>query len=187
MILASKSPRRKELLSMLGLEFTVAAADIDETMPRGMPTEKAMAAVCKRKAAAVAASYPGELIIAADTIVVLGEVILGKPKTKEEAANMLRALSGNTHMVLTACCLWKDGITRTFVEKTNVRFRQLSYREIDAYIATGSPMDKAGAYGIQDQAAIFVEALEGDYYNVMGLPLCRLSEELLRMGVTILG
>ena len=187
LILASKSPRRRELLSMLGLEFTIETADIDETMDHTLSIEAAVAQVCEKKAAAVGANHPGELIVAADTIVVLEDRILGKPHTAEEAKAMLRSLSGRHHTVMTAFSIWQDGQAETHVEKTHVHFRTLTDAEIAAYVATGSPMDKAGAYGIQDQAAIFVEALEGDYYNVMGLPLCSLVQKLRKHGVAVLG
>lgn len=172
---------------MLGLEFDIMTADIDETMDPALSVEEAVAKVCEKKAAAVGSSHPGRLIIAADTIVVLEDRVLGKPHTEQEACDMLRSLSGRCHTVMTAFCLWKDGCADTHVEKTQVRFRALSEGEIRAYVATGSPLDKAGAYGIQDQAAIFVEALEGDYYNVMGLPLCSLVQRLRKQGVAVLG
>ena len=187
MILASQSPRRRELLSMLGLDFQIFTADIDETMDPACPVEQSVAEVCRKKAEAVGKAHPGELIIAADTVVVLENRILGKPHSEEEACAMLRSLSGRQHTVMTAFCLWQDGCADTHVEKTHVRFRTLSDEEIAAYVATGSPMDKAGAYGIQDQAAIFVEALDGDYYNVMGLPLCSLVQMLRKQGVSVLG
>ena len=187
LILASQSPRRRELLSMLGLDFTIITADIDETMNPALSIEDAVAEVCGRKAAAVGSSHPGDLIIAADTIVVLEDRILGKPHTEAEARAMLRSLSGRHHTVMTAFSLWKNGTADTHVEKTHVHFRELNDEEIAAYVATGSPMDKAGAYGIQDQASIFVEALEGDYYNVMGLPLCALAQKLRQHGVPVLG
>ena len=187
LILASQSPRRRELLSMLGLEFDIITADIDETMDPALSVEEAVAQVCRRKAEAVGQTRPGDLILAADTIVVVGSRVLGKPHTEEEAAAMLRSLSGRRHTVMTAFCLWQDGVAETHVEHTQLRFKPLSDAEIRGYVATGSPMDKAGAYGIQDQAAIFVEALDGDYYNVMGLPLCALVKCLRRRGVAVLG
>ena len=185
-ILASQSPRRRELLSMLGLTFDIITADIDETMDPTLPVDAAVAEVCRKKAEAVGAGHPGRLIVAADTIVVVDEQKLGKPRSADEARQMLRTLSGRSHTVMTGICLWQDGRYETHVEQTAIRFRPLSDAEIDAYVATGSPMDKAGAYGIQDQAAIFVEALDGDYYNVMGLPLCSLTKCLRHWGVTIL-
>lgn len=187
LILASQSPRRRELLSMLGLDFTIMTADIDETMDPALSVEDAVAEVCRKKAAAVGEKHPGDLIIAADTIVVLENKVLGKPHTEDEARDMLRSLSGRHHTVMTAFCLWKNGKADTHVEKTHVHFRALTDAEIHAYIATGSPMDKAGAYGIQDQAGIFVQALEGDYYNVMGLPVCALAGCLRDFGVKLLG
>ena len=186
-ILASQSPRRRELLSMLGLDFTIITADIDETMDEALSVEDAVAEVCRKKAEAVGVQNPGQLIVAADTIVVLENRVLGKPRTEEAAKDMLRSLSGRHHTVMTAFCLWKDGRADTHVEKTHVHFRALSEEEIAAYVATGSPMDKAGAYGIQDQAGIFVRALEGDYYNVMGLPLCSLVQKLREHGIMVLG
>ena len=185
-ILASQSPRRRGLLAMLGLEFEIFTADIDETMDPALSAEQAVAAVCERKARAVGEGHPGRLIVAADTIVVVDETILGKPHCKDEARAMLHSLSGRSHRVMTGFCLWRDGACETHVETTKLWFRDLSDGEIDAYVATGSPMDKAGAYGIQDQAAVFVQRLEGDYYNVMGLPLCALTQALRKWGVEVL-
>jgi len=186
-ILASQSPRRQELLGRLGLQFEIITADIDETMDKSLSVADAVMAVCAKKAAAVGKDHPGRLILAADTVVVVDETVLGKPHSEEEAFAMLRSLSGRTHQVLTGCCLWRDGIVETFCETTSIRFKPLSDAEIRAYIATGSPMDKAGAYGIQDHAAVFAEALEGDYYNVMGLPVCSVVKALRRCGIPVLG
>lgn len=186
-ILASQSPRRRELLSMLGLEFEIMTADIDETMDPSVSVEEAVAEISRKKAEAVGRNNPGRLIVSADTIVTVEGRILGKPHSREEARAMLQSLSGRSHTVMTAFCLYLDGSAETHVEKTEVVFKPLSLEEIDAYIATGSPMDKAGGYGIQDLAAVFVEALRGDYYNVMGLPLCALVKCLRRYGVPVLG
>jgi len=186
-ILASQSPRRRELLSMLGLTFEIITADIDETMDQTVCVEEAVAQVCRKKAEAVGRDHPGRLIVSADTIVVVEGKVLGKPHTEQEAFHMLRSLSGRSHTVMTAFCLYRDGAAETHVEKTDLQFKPLSDEEILAYIATGSPMDKAGAYGIQDGAAVFVEALQGDYYNVMGLPLCALVKRLRAKGVPVLG
>ena len=171
---------------MLGLEFEIFTADIDETMDPALSAEEAVAAVCERKARAVGEGHPGRLIVAADTIVVVDGKILGKPHCEDEARQMLHSLSGRSHRVMTGFCLWRDGACETHVETTKLWFRDLSDGEIDAYVATGSPMDKAGAYGIQDQAAVFVQRLEGDYYNVMGLPLCALTQALRKWGVEVL-
>ncbi len=187
LILASQSPRRRDLLSMLGLEFTVVTADIDETMDETLSVEEAVAEVCQRKAEAVAQLHPHDTIISADTIVVVDGKVLGKPRNEDHAREMLRSLSGRSHRVMTAFCIWQKGEAMTHVEITNLRFKPLSNEEINAYVATGSPMDKAGAYGIQDQASIFVEALEGDYYNVMGLPVCALVKALRTSGIEVLG
>lgn len=186
-ILASQSPRRKELLSMLGLKFEIITADIDETMDESLSVEDAVAEISRKKAEAVGKNNPGRLIVSADTIVTVEGKVLGKPHTAAEAGEMLQSLSGRSHTVMTAVCLYRDGRAETHVEKTDVVFKPLSREEIDAYIATGSPMDKAGAYGIQDGAAVFVEALRGDYYNVMGLPLCALVKRLRAHGVPVLG
>ena len=186
-ILASQSPRRKQLLSMLNLTFRVVTADIDETMDPALPLEDAVMEVCRRKAEAVGAGHPGSLIVSADTVVVLDGCVLGKPHSEAQAKAMLQSLSGRSHTVMTAFCLYRDGEAETHVEKTRVMFKPLSEEEICGYIATGSPMDKAGAYGIQDGAAVFVQALQGDYYNVMGLPLCALTQCLRRWGIPVLG
>lgn len=185
-ILASQSPRRRELLAMLGLEFEIFTADIDETMDPALSAEQAVAAVCERKARAVGQRHPGRLIVAADTIVVVDETILGKPHCEDEARAMLHSLSGRSHRVMTGFCLWRDGACETHVETTKLWFRDLSDGEIDAYVATGSPMDKAGAYGIQGYGALLVEGIEGDYFNVVGLPVCRLGRMLARFGVDAL-
>lgn len=186
LILASQSPRRRELLSRLGLSFSVLAADIDETMDSSLPPESEVARLSREKALAIHAA-PQDIVIAADTIVVCDGVRLGKPHSKEEAAKMLRLLSGRDHQVVTGYTVLTGGQPITKTETSHVFFRPLSEIEIAAYIESGEPMDKAGAYGIQGLGAIFVRRLEGDYYNVMGLPLCALYETLKSLGVTILG
>ena len=179
-ILASGSPRRRELMGLYGVPFTVRAADIDETMdPVKAPFDE-VAQVSRRKAEAVA-RCPEDLVIAADTIVVCGGKVLGKPHSREEAAAMLRMLSGNTHQVMTGCTVLRGSRAETFTQVTELHFRPLSEAEIASYIATGEPMDKAGAYGIQGGAALFCEGMTGDYYNVMGLPVCRLQQSLRRL------
>ena len=188
LILASKSPRRQALLRQLGLPFTVRTADVEEYMDPALPVEAAVARVSAQKADAVLPQLaPDELLICADTVVVLDGRVMGKPATPREAVEMLTALSGRTHRVLTGVTVCTADRRMTAVEETAVRFRPLSAREIDAYVASGEPMDKAGAYGIQGFGACFVERLEGDYYNVMGLPLCRLCGLLRSFGVPILG
>jgi len=186
LILASQSPRRRELLGQLGLTFTVRVADIDEVMDPRLPPEEAVAAVSARKAAAVSAGQE-DVVIAADTIVVLGSTILGKPRSPREAEEMLLSLSGRTHRVMTGVTVRRGEESRSFTEITEVVFRPLSAAEIRAYVATGDPMDKAGSYGIQGLAALFAEGLRGDYFNVMGLPLCALGRVLRQFGVEVLG
>ena len=185
-ILASKSPRRQELLQRLGLEFDIVTADIDETMDKSLSVADAVCKVCEKKAAAVGQTHPGRLILAADTVVVADDAVLGKPHSEQQAHEMLRMLSDREHQVITGCCLWLDGALETFYETTSIRFKALSDAEIDAYIATGSPMDKAGSYGIQDHAAVFATGIIGDYYNVMGLPVCRVAQALRRHGIPVL-
>lgn len=188
LILASASPRRQELLRMLGLTFTVTTADINETMDPAKGAEVEVARICRAKAEAVLPQTgPDTVIIAADTIVCVDDRILGKPHSPDEAREMLRMLSGRTHQVRTGVTVCSHEKSITEVDTTGVRFRTLSDSEIDAYVKTGEPMDKAGAYGIQGRASIFAEALEGDYFNVMGLPLCRLSQILQQFGIAVLG
>ncbi len=187
-ILASGSPRRRELLGQIGITgFTVLPADVDETIAPGTPPDQAVLELSRRKAAAVAETHPDALILAADTVVALGDNILGKPHDRSEAQGMLRALSGKVHRVYTGFTLRAPGHTESGVEETEVTFRALSDGEIDAYIATGEPMDKAGAYGIQGKGALLVQGIRGDYFNVMGLPLCRLGMALKNFGLEPLG
>ena len=186
LILASQSPRRRELLAMMGLRFTVHAADIDETMDPGRPAGEEVARVSRAKALAVARG-PEDVVVAADTVVACQGKILGKPHTPERAAEMLRLLSGRDHQVLTGCTVLRGETVLSHLEITHLYFRPLSPEEIAAYVATGEPLDKAGAYGIQGLGGLFVRRLEGDYYNVMGLPLCALTGLLRQVGVPVLG
>lgn len=188
LILASTSPRRRELLGMLGLSFTVLGADIDETMDPRRGAEAEVSRICRAKAEAVRPlSAAEDVIVAADTIVCVDSRILGKPRSEADAAAMLRLLSGRTHEVRTGVTVLGDSRCVTEVEETAVRFRPLQENEIRAYIESGEPMDKAGAYGIQGLGSIFVESILGDYFNVMGLPLCRLSQILNAFGIAVLG
>ena len=174
MILASASPRRKELLGLFGFPFEIRVADIDEAMdPRKAPFEE-VARVSRLKAQAVPRNED-DTVIAADTIVVCEGKVLGKPKSKVEAVQMLSLLSGRDHQVMTGVTVLRGSRCETFTEVTDLHFRDLSQKEIEAYVATGEPMDKAGAYGIQGGAALFCTHMVGDYYNVMGLPVCRLG------------
>ena len=185
-ILASQSPRRRELLGLTGLDFTVRVADIDESMdPKAAPFDE-VARVSRLKALAVSRD-PGDVVIAADTIVVCEGRVLGKPRDEEDAFRILSLLSGRHHEVMTGMTVVKDDEIITHTEVTKIHFRDLHPDEIRAYIASGAPMDKAGAYGIQGGAALFADEMVGDYYNVMGLPVCRLAMILRSLGLPIWG
>ncbi len=187
LILASGSPRRKELLERLGLRFTVCPADVDETLVPGLSAQEQVMRLSRVKAQAAARTADRDaVILSADTVVVLDGEILGKPRDAADAVRMLSALSGRGHLVLSGVTVWTRGKAETICEETEVYFRDLSRREIAAYVATGEPMDKAGAYGAQGYAAIFVERLIGDFYNVMGLPVCRAVQMLRRAGISVL-
>jgi len=173
LILASQSPRRKELLGLFHIPFTVRVADIDETMDPAKPPADEVARVSRAKALAVP-RQSDDVVIAADTIVVLDGRVLGTPADAFQAQAMLTALSGRDHQVMTGVTVLRGQTCLTHTEITDIHFRPLSRKEIESYVATGEPMDKAGAYGIQGGAALFAEKLQGDYYNVMGLPVCKL-------------
>ena len=177
LILASASPRRKELLGLYGIPFTVRAADIDETMDPNKPPFDEVARLSREKALAVPRE-PEDVVVAADTIVVCDGIVLGKPRDEAQAIEMLSLLSGRAHQVMTGCTVLRGQKDETFTEVTDIHFRPLSPGEIRRYVATGEPMDKAGAYGIQGGAALFCQRMEGDYYNVMGLPVCALGQVL---------
>ncbi len=179
-ILASQSPRRRELLALLRVQFSVKVADIDETMDPAKAAYDEVARLSYEKAVAVERE-PGDIVIAADTIVVCDGAVLGKPKDEAQAKQMLTLLSGRAHQVMTGMTVLKGHRAITSTTVTDIHFRGLSQKEIEDYVATGEPMDKAGAYGIQGYAAPFVEHLVGDYYNVMGLPVCRLSQDLKKI------
>ena len=177
LILASASPRRKELLGLYGIPFPVRAADIDETMDPDKPPFDEVARLSREKALAVPRE-PEDVVVAADTIVVCDGIVLGKPRDEAHAIEMLSLLSGRAHQVMTGCTVLRGQKDETFTEVTDIHFRPLYPGEIRRYVATGEPMDKAGAYGIQGGAALFCQRMEGDYYNVMGLPVCALGQVL---------
>ncbi len=187
-ILASGSPRRRELLERMGVrEFTVVSPDADESLEEGLPPAEQVERLSRRKAEAVAAQVEADaLVIAADTVVALDGAILGKPADEEEAFRMLSALSGVRHQVYTGVTVTQNGKTLTGHEVTSVDVRPLEAEEVELYIATGECMDKAGAYGIQGYGALLIEGINGDYYNVMGLPVVRLSRMLKEFGVDCL-
>ena len=183
-ILASQSPRRKELLERMGIrEFEVIPAKGEEEVlkTRTLTPEQLVEQLSRQKCAEVAAAHPGALVIAADTMVAVNNRVLGKPCSEEDAARMLAALSGRLHFVYTGVTVSLDEKTLTQHEMTSVRFRTLTQADIIRYIATGEPMDKAGAYGIH--GSVLVEGISGDYYNVVGLPVCRLARMLAWFGV----
>ena len=183
-VLASNSPRRKELLAGLGLDFEVRVIDgIDESYPASLPASQVAQFIAEKKAQAYRASMaPDELIITADTVVIVGSDILGKPKDEADAVRMLREISGRTHQVTTGVCLTTATRQRSFSVTTDVTFKQLTDAEIRHYVSTYRPFDKAGAYGIQEWIGyIGVTGLNGSYYNVMGLPVQRIYTELQQM------
>ena len=185
LILASQSPRRKELLGLFHIPFSVRVADIDETMEPGLSPFEGVALISRRKAEAIDRNEE-DVVIAADTIVVCAGQVLGKPKDEADAFRMLRLLSGRDHQVMTGVTVLRGSQSETCTEVTDIHFRELTDQEIHAYIATKEPMDKAGSYGIQGGAALFAEKMVGDYYNVMGLPVCRLYQILTRLVPEIL-
>ena len=184
-ILASQSPRRKELLGLFHIPFVIRVSDADETMDPAKPAAEQVGLVSRRKAEAVSREAE-DVVIAADTIVVCNGQILGKPRDEADAFRMLRLLSGRDHQVMTGMTVLRGDVCKTVTEITDIHFRELSDREINAYIRTGEPMDKAGSYGIQGGAALFAERLVGDYYNVMGLPVCRLGQLLREVAPEIM-
>ncbi len=177
LVLASHSPRRRELLLRAGIPFIVRPADIVEESRPGEVPEAHARRLARQKAEAVVAA-PGEIILGADTIVVAGDRMLGKPATPAEAVSMLELLSGRTHEVITGICLRAAGRLVVDAERTCVRFVPMSRREIEEYVATGEPMDKAGAYGIQGPASKYIDRIEGCYFNVVGLPVARVCRRL---------
>lgn len=180
LVLASASPRRRELLSMLGLDFSICPTDADESLPSGMSPDAAVAELARRKAVA-AGNICGDnaLIIAADTMVSIDGRLLGKPSDEAEAIKMLSMLSGRSHTVYSGIALMAAGKVCSRTVATDVIFRELTDDEILHYVKSGEPFDKAGGYGIQGRAALFVRSIVGDYHNVVGLPICEL-EVMLR-------
>lgn len=174
-ILASASPRRRELLAQIGLRFTVVVADIDETPLPGEVHTSYTLRLAEAKARAVLALHPDATVVGADTTVSVGAELLGKPRDAADAARMLRLLSGRAHEVTTAVAVLTHNQTLTAAETTQVFFTAMREDDIAAYVATGEPMDKAGAYAIQGRAAQWIPRIEGDYSNVVGLPLARLA------------
>ena len=180
-VLASKSPRRKELLGNIGINAQIIPSSVDESPYKKLPPEQMVKELAMLKACDVARSLRGNtVVIGADTCVCIGGKVFGKPQNMAEAEEMLRELSGKTHEVFTGFCVYncKDGTAVSRAEVTHVTFRVLTDSEIKAYVKTREPMDKAGAYGIQKRGALFIEKIEGDFFNVVGLPLCSLASAL---------
>ncbi len=187
-ILASGSPRRRELLSQMGLTYRVVVSDADEAVDSALSPSDQVSLISRRKADAVAEQVGVDpLVIAADTIVSLDGQVMGKPHSRDEAVQMLSTLQGKTHQVYTGLTLQHGSRIVTETECTSVTFRPMTGNEIAAYVASGEPMDKAGAYGIQGLGGMFVAGIHGDYFNVMGLPICRLGIVLKTFGVEVMG
>ena len=186
LILASQSPRRKELMGLFHIPFTIQVSHIDETMDPAAEPAAEVARVSRCKALAVSRQQE-DVVIAADTIVVCQGRVLGKPRSEQEAMEMLALLSGRDHQVMTGVTVLHRDEARTFTEVTDLHFRELTQGQMLRYVKSGEPMDKAGAYGIQGGAALFCTRLVGDYYNVMGLPVCRLGEVLRQMVPEMMG
>ena len=187
-VLASASPRRRELLERIGVtDFLVRVPEVEEFFPEGLTPPQVVEYISREKAEAVAALCGSEdIVITADTMVFLDQARLGKPRDEAQALKMLTSLQGRRHTVCTGVTVRRGNQSLTESESTDVFFRPASQAELRSYIATGEPMDKAGAYGVQGRGALLVERLEGDFFNVMGLPVLRLSRMLERFGVTLL-
>lgn len=185
-VLASSSPRRQELLMQVGVPFRVIPSQFDETASSPMAPGDLVEFLALSKARSVSETVPGSLVIGADTVVTIDGDILGKPRDRADAVAMLQRLSGRSHQVLTGVALVQEGRQLVGHEVTTVHFRPLSPGEIERYVDSGEPMDKAGAYGIQGRAAVMISSIEGDYFNVVGLPLCRTVQMLTQFGITVL-
>lgn len=177
-ILASGSPRRQELLARMGVEFKVQVQEFEEKSEAENPRDYAMDIARQKAMLAKQSATPQDIVIAADTVVCMGNCIMGKPKTCEDAAQMLAKLSGKTHHVITGVCIASAGYEKNWFSETSVEFFNLTDTEIAKYIKSGEPMDKAGAYGIQGLGAYFVKKIDGDFYNVMGLPIAEVCRAL---------
>ena len=179
-VLASASPRRQELLKMILPAFSCCPAEVEEILPKNLALEKGPEFLAEKKVKTVAAQYPDSILLGCDTGVFLDGMMLGKPHNAQEAEKMLRRLSNRPHQVITGCCLLWGQKVRRFSQKTQVTFYPLSPQEIQWYIGTGEPFDKAGAYGIQGKGALFIRGIQGDFFNVVGLPIAALTREIER-------
>lgn len=178
-ILASASPRRRELLALVCDDFKVVPSKCEEVLPDGTAAEDVPVVLSRQKCEDIAKDYPNDTVIGCDTVVVCGGKIFGKPKSKAHAKQMLGELSGRVHKVITGVTIFRESSFKSFGQTTSVEFYPLADSEIDEYIATGEPMDKAGAYGIQGKGSALVKGIQGDFFNVVGLPVARLKRELL--------
>ncbi|MGP3738596.1 Maf family protein [Bacillus altitudinis] len=184
LILASQSPRRKELLDLAGFSYDIQASDLKEEINRNLSPAENVQWLAEQKANDIQKIHPKAVIIGADTIVAIDGKCLGKPKDKKDAASMLQLLSGKTHQVLTGVTIQSENRKETFYEQTDVTFWPLTQDEIDRYIETGEPLDKAGSYGIQGKGALFVQKIDGDYFSVVGLPIAKTVRVLETFGIT---
>lgn len=177
-ILASASPRRRELIKLINSDALCISADIDENVPESIEIESAPEFLACKKAIAVAGKYKNDLVIGCDTTVFIESIPLGKPKDRQDAFNMLNLLSGRSHKVITGCCLCLSGKTLSFSVESKVRFLNLNEEDINEYLNTNEYIDKAGAYGIQGKGSLLVEKIEGDYFNIVGLPVSMLNKRI---------
>lgn len=185
LILASGSPRRVEILNSVGWKFEKHAADVDETLIENEAPEVYVVRLAREKAEAVAERFPDSIVLGADTTVVIGGEILGKPFDMDDARRMLRILSGNWHEVLTGVAVVENGVTRSAMQRTRVKFITMTDGEIEFLATNGDPLDKAGAYAVQAQAALFIEKVEGEYWNVVGLPINLVYKLIMQKGETV--
>lgn len=186
LILASGSPRRVEILESVGWQFSACVADVDESINAGEVPEDYVIRLAREKAEAVAAKFPDSIVLGADTTVVVDNQILGKPEDEADARRMLRLLSGNWHEVLTGVAVVETGKTRAAMQRTRVKFFEMTDDEIDFLAAEGDPLDKAGAYAVQAQAALFIEQIDGEYWNVVGLPINLVYRLVTQKGETLM-
>ena len=180
LVLASGSPRRSEIMNSVGWEFTKVVPDIDESELEGESPEDYVRRLAHAKAETVASSHPDDFVLAADTTVVIDGTIVGKPVDAADARRMITMLSGNWHEVLTGIAVARNGSTEIGLQRTRVKFAQMTEGEIDFLVEKGDPLDKAGAYAVQAQAALFIEGIEGDYWNVVGLPISLVYEMVVK-------
>ncbi len=185
LILASASPRRQELIALISNNVICAPSGVEEIIPDGIVVSDVPLCLATQKAEAVAKEFPQDIVIGCDTAVFLDGEILGKPKDKDDARRMISALSGRVHQVITGCALFYQGKSVVFSNITEVEFFGLSEQEVEEYVNTPEPYDKAGGYGIQGKASLFVKGINGDYFNVVGLPVSRLNREIKRLTAKI--